>query len=100
MSGPREKSVDLVVLQRLAAELSAQIAGARVDQVYAIPKQHLSVVLGKRGASRLWFCSEPDLPHLYERPGSPLAPATAGLRDGRPKAAFGEAHRFPGVRRP
>ena len=74
--------MDLVVLQRLTRELNDRLAGVRIDRVYAIPKQHLALVLGVRGAPRLWFCSEPDLPHLYERPGrhpSPRQPPTFAM---------------------
>lgn len=61
--------MDLLVLRHLISELDERLRGARIDQVYAVPKDHVAFVVGRRGAPRLWFCTEPDQPHLYERLG-------------------------------
>ncbi len=68
------RDVDILVLQRLAAELDAKLRGARIDQVYALPKNDVVLVCGRRSEPRLWFSTEPDQPHLYERPGPHPAP--------------------------
>ena len=61
--------MDILVLQRLATELDAKLRGARIDQVYALPKNDVVLVCGRRSEPRLWFSTDPDQPHLYERPG-------------------------------
>jgi len=61
--------VDILVLQRLVTELDAKLRGARIDQVYALPKNDVVLVCGRRSEPRLWFSTESDQPHLYERPG-------------------------------
>jgi len=66
--------VDLLVLRRLALELDERLRGARIDQVYAVPKHHLTFVVGRRGSPRLWFCADPGQPHLYERLGAHPTP--------------------------
>ncbi len=66
--------MDLVVLRHLVAELAPILRGARIDQVYALPRQDLALVLSLPGSPRLWFSSEPDEPHLYLRPGGQPAP--------------------------
>lgn len=66
--------MDLVFLERLASELSGDLDGVRLDQAYALPRDHLAIVLGIRGGPRLWFCSEPEDPHLYVRPGGHPSP--------------------------
>lgn len=66
--------MDLLFLGRLASELSDDLDGVRLDQTYALPREHLAVVLGMRGGPRLWFCSEPEDPHLYVRPGGHPSP--------------------------
>ena len=66
--------MDLVVLRHLVAELSPAVRGARIDQVYALPRQDLALVLGLPGSPRLWFSSESDEPHLYLRPDGQPAP--------------------------
>ncbi|MCH7823262.1 MAG: DUF814 domain-containing protein [Acidobacteria bacterium] len=66
--------MDILVLQRLATELDAKLRGARIDQVYALPKNDVVLVCGRRSEPRLWFSTEPDHPHLYERPGPHPAP--------------------------
>lgn len=67
--------MELVVLRRLLVELSERLVGQRIDQAYALPPHHLAVVVGARGAPRLWFSAEPDEPHLYLRPGGHESPA-------------------------
>ena len=64
----------MLVLQRLAAELDVKLRGARIDQVYALPKNDVVLVCGRRSEPRLWFSTAPDQPHLYERPGPHLTP--------------------------
>ena len=66
--------MDLVVLRHLVAEIASTLRGARIDQVYALPRQDLALVLSLPGSPRLWFSSEPDEPHLYLRPGGQPAP--------------------------
>ena len=61
--------MDILLLQRLAAELDVKLRGVRIDQVYALPKNDVVLVCGRRSGPRLWFSTEPDQPHLYERPG-------------------------------
>lgn len=67
--------MDLLFLERLVSELSDRLDGVRLDQTYALPREHMAVVLGIRGGPRLWFCSEPEDPHLYVRPGGHPSPA-------------------------
>jgi predicted ribosome quality control (RQC) complex YloA/Tae2 family protein len=55
-------------------EIGPRLEGARIDQVYGLPKNDLALVLGQPGTPRLWFCSEPEEPHLYERRGSHATP--------------------------
>lgn len=66
--------MDLLVLRRLTRELDARLRGVRIKQVYAVPKDHAALVLGLPGSPRLWFCAEPEQPHLYERPGQHATP--------------------------
>ncbi len=66
--------MDLVVLRRLTTELAPALRGARIDQIYALPRQDLALVLSLPGSPRLWFSSEPDEPHIYLHPGKPSAP--------------------------
>ena len=47
--------MDLLVLRRLATELDDRLRGVRIDRIYAIPKDHVAIVLGLPGAPRLWF---------------------------------------------
>ncbi len=61
--------MDLSVIQRLVEELDEQLRGRRIDQVYALPKNDVVIVAGRRSGPRLWFSAEPDDPHLYMRPG-------------------------------
>ncbi|MFQ5745460.1 MAG: NFACT RNA binding domain-containing protein, partial [Acidobacteriota bacterium] len=74
-------SLDNLLLRRLLAELAPCLEGLRVDSIYALPKDHLAIVLGCSGAPRLWFSSEPDEPHFYWRrgphPTPPRPPAFA-----------------------
>ncbi len=51
------------------------LQGARIDQVYGLPRNDLALVLGYSGAPRLWFCTEPDEPHLYQRSGPHPTPS-------------------------
>ena len=37
--------------------------------MYALPKNDVVLVCGRRSEPRLWFSTDPDQPHLYERPG-------------------------------
>lgn len=67
--------MDLVVLRRLVAELSQRLVGQRVDQVYALPRYDVALVLSERGSPRLWFAADPDDPRLYLRRGGHLSPA-------------------------
>ena len=67
--------MDLVLLRRLLQEMGPRFEGARIDQVYGLPRNDLALVLGYSGAPRLWFCTEPDEPHLYERSGSHPTPS-------------------------
>ena len=66
--------MDLLVLRRLVVELHERLGGARIDQAYGVGRDHLAIVLGLPGSPRLWFSAEPELPHLYERPGSHITP--------------------------
>jgi predicted ribosome quality control (RQC) complex YloA/Tae2 family protein len=59
--------VDLLLLQRLTAELDEHLRGARIEQVWALPKNDVVLALRRRSAPRLWFSAEPDQPHLYLR---------------------------------
>ncbi|MFW6198740.1 MAG: NFACT RNA binding domain-containing protein [Acidobacteriota bacterium] len=61
--------MELVLLRRLAVALEERLAGRRIDQVYAIPRHHLALVVGARSDPRLWYSCEADGPHLYLRPG-------------------------------
>lgn len=60
--------MDLVVLRRLVDELADRLVNQRIDQVYAIPRLDIALVVGKRRAPRLWFSADPDDPHVYLRP--------------------------------
>jgi predicted ribosome quality control (RQC) complex YloA/Tae2 family protein len=55
--------------------MGPRLEGARIDQVYGLPRNDLALVLGYSGAPRLWFCTEPDEPHLYERNGPHPTPS-------------------------
>ena len=66
--------MDLILLRHLVAELGTVIRGARIDQIYALPRRDLALVMGLPGSPRLWFSSEPAEPHLYLRPGRQPAP--------------------------
>lgn len=66
--------MDLLVLERLLAELQPDYRGRRVQQVYAIPPRDVAVVVGAAGAPRLWFSAESEDPHLYERRGAHATP--------------------------
>ena len=61
--------MDLAVLERLTVELSDLIVGRRIDQVYALPRHHVVVVLDGDAATprRLWFSANAEQPHLYLR---------------------------------
>jgi len=67
-------SVDILVVQRLATELDELLRGSRIDQVYALPKNDIVMVTGRRSGPRLWFSGRPDLPHLYLRDGAHPTP--------------------------
>jgi predicted ribosome quality control (RQC) complex YloA/Tae2 family protein len=58
----------------MVVELHERLVGARLDQVYGVGRDHLAIALGLPGSPRLWFSAEPELPHLYERPGSHMTP--------------------------
>ncbi len=66
--------MDLLVLQHLAAELTERLRGSRIEQVYALPKNDVVLVVGRRSGPRLWFSAEPDQPHLYLRDGAHPTP--------------------------
>jgi predicted ribosome quality control (RQC) complex YloA/Tae2 family protein len=55
--------------------MGPRLEGARIDQIYGLPRNDLALVLGYSGAPRLWFCAEPDEPHLYERSGPHPTPS-------------------------
>ena len=61
--------MDTLVLQRLTAELDVKLRGARIRQVYALPKNDVVFVCGSGKTLRLWFSAAPNQPHLYLRPG-------------------------------
>lgn len=61
--------MDLVVLRRLVTELHDRLAGKRVDQIYALPRYDLALVVAGDRSRRLWFSADPTEPHLYLRPG-------------------------------
>jgi predicted ribosome quality control (RQC) complex YloA/Tae2 family protein len=67
--------VDLSVLRRIVEELDDRLSGRRIEQVFALPRHHLSVVVGGRSAPRLWFSAEPDEPHLCLYRGTATAPS-------------------------
>ncbi len=66
--------MDLLVLRRIATELDEALRGSRIDQVYALPRNDVVLVVGRRRDPRLWFSTEPDHPHLYLRPGAHPTP--------------------------
>ena len=66
--------MDSLLLRRLIAEIDDALRGTRIDQIYAVPRDHVAIVLGQQRAPRLWFSSEPQEPHLYVRRGSHAAP--------------------------
>ena len=66
--------MDSLLLRRLIAEIDDELCGIRIDQIYAVPRDHVAIVLGQQRAPRLWFSSEPQQPHLYVRHGSHPAP--------------------------
>ena len=66
--------MDSLLLRRLIAEIADALCGIRIDQIYAMPRDHVAIVLGQQRAPRLWFSSEPQHPHLYVRRGSHPAP--------------------------
>ncbi len=66
--------MDSLLLRRLIAEISDALCGIRIDQIYAMPRDHVAIVLGQQRAPRLWFSSEPQHPHLYVRRGAHPAP--------------------------
>lgn len=66
--------MDLLVLQHLAAELAERLRGSRIEQVYALPKADVVLVVGRRSGPRLWFSAEPHQPHVYLREGGHPTP--------------------------
>lgn len=66
--------MDLLVLQRLTAELDEKLRGCRIEQVWALPKNDVVFAVDRRSAPRLWFSAEPDEPHLYLREGGHATP--------------------------